>query len=73
MTPAAPAPAGPRRHLLLIGVARYAEGWGDIAAEVEAEIARARALFLEAFRYDPATVERVADTTLTGVRNGVAA
>ena len=73
MTPAAAAPAGPRRHLLLIGVARYAEGWGDIAAEVEAEIARARALFLEAFRYDPATVERVADTTLTGVRNGVAA
>jgi hypothetical protein len=65
--------AGPRRHLLLIGVARYAEGWGDIAAGVEAEVARARTLFQDEFRYEAATLERVADTTLAGVRNGIAA
>ncbi|MFN8647680.1 MAG: ATP-binding protein [Gemmatimonadales bacterium] len=73
MTTPAPPAAGPRRHLLLIGVAHYPEGWGDIAAEVEAEIARARALFLDEFRYEPATLERVADTTQAGVRNGIAA
>ncbi len=72
MTLPSPPGAGPRRHLLLIGVAQYPDGWGEIAAAVEAEIARARALFIDEFRYEPATLKRVADTTLAGLRNGIA-
>ena len=73
MTSGAPDRAATRRHLLIIGVANYQPGWGQIGPAVEAEVEKARSLFLDVLKFEPTTVHRITDTTETGIKQGVAA
>jgi len=61
-----------RRHLLIVGVADYRPGWDDIRDGVLAETAKAESLFLDTFGYERETFRRIADTTRTGISDGIA-
>lgn len=52
MTHLTPSAEEPRRHALIIGVAHYAEGWGDIAAGVGSEMGIAQNLFKHTLAFE---------------------
>ena len=60
-----------RRHLLIIGVGQYKPKWGSIKDGVEAEVKKARALFLDLLKFESSTFKTVSDTTQEGIKKQV--
>lgn len=61
-----------KHHLLIIGVAEYQPGWGVIRDGVEAEVVKAKSLFIDLLKFEPATFSRVSDTTEKGIKDQTA-
>lgn len=60
-----------RCHLLIVGVANYKLGWGEIRDGVEAEVAKAESLFLDLLKFERSTFARISDTTQHGILEGI--
>ena len=61
-----------RRHLLIIGVAKYKPKWPDIKDGVEAEAKKVKSLFLDLLKFESSTFVRVSDTSQKGIKKQVA-
>ena len=66
------APERARRHALVIGTARYAPGWPDIADGVLAEMATAKRLLLEVLGYRRDTFKEILDPDESQLKKEVA-